>query len=203
MFPSTCAHTVCELMGPPRSPEQTSSEQTGGQEFKSVLSPPGGATEAAGRSHLCRGPEALGGQPGGAGPVQVCKCSTARVRSQWSGLQKSAPGEEEGWRNSLTPLVLSLFLSVPVCLSLCSLPSPLPLCLTVSVSLQEGQGPSFPAVRPHWGRKLPRPTFLLGVYIPRWLLLHNPCQACGLTGRLRTLLFDLKGQGQNDPGNPS
>lgn len=131
----------------------------------------------------------------------------ARVSSQWSGLRKSAPGEEEGWRQSLANrppwFSLSLFLSVPVCLTLCSLPSPLPLCLTVSVSLQEGQGPSFPAVRPHWGRKLPRPTFLLGVYIPRRLLLHNPCQACGLTGRLRTLLFGLTGQGQNDPGNPS
>ena len=101
-----------------------------------------------------------------------------------------------------TPLVLSASF-VPVCLSLCSLPSLLPLCLTVSVSPQEGQGPSFPAVRRHWSSKLPRSTFLLGAYTPRWLLLHNSCRACGLTGRLRTLLFGLKGQAQNDPGNPS
>lgn len=69
VFPSVRAHTMCELLGPPTSPEQTSSEQSRGQEFKSVLSPPGGATVAAEWSHLCRGPEDLGRQPGGAGPL--------------------------------------------------------------------------------------------------------------------------------------
>lgn len=47
VFPSVRAHTIYELMGPPTSPEQTSSEQSRGQEFKSVLSPPGGAAVAA------------------------------------------------------------------------------------------------------------------------------------------------------------
>lgn len=134
-----------------------------------------------------------------------------RPRSQWSGLRKPAPGEEEGWRQSLANRALwfslSLFLSSQsVCLS-----APSPHCsLSVSLSLSPllclspgGKGPSFSAVRRHWGRKLPRSTFLLGVYTPRQLLLHNPCQACGLTGRLRTFLFGLKGQGHNDLGNPS
>ena len=47
VFPSVRAHTIYELMGPPTRPEQTSSEQSRGQEFKSVLSPPGGAAVAA------------------------------------------------------------------------------------------------------------------------------------------------------------
>lgn len=89
-----------------------------------------------------------------------------------------------------------LLLSQSVCLSM-SLPSLLPLCLTVSVSPQEGQGTSFPAVRRH-GQPSSRSTFLLGVYTPRRLLLHNSSGLVG-SGRLRTLLFGLKGQAQNDP----
>ena len=129
-------HTVCELMGPPRSPEQTSSEQTGGQEFKSVLSPPGGATVAAGRSHLCRGPEALGGQPGGAGPVQVCKCSTPASAHSGQGCGSQLPERRRGggslWLTDPPgSLCLCFFLSRSVCLSA---PSP-HRSLSVSLSL--------------------------------------------------------------------
>lgn len=140
------------------------------------------------------------------------KCSTARVHAHsGQGCGSQLPERRRGggslWLTEPPGSLYLCFFHPSLSVSLLP-PLTAPslshcLCLLFSVSLLEGQGPSFSAVRRHWGRKLPRSTFLLGVYTPRQLLLHNPCQACGLTGRLRTFLFGLKGQGHNDLGNPS
>ena len=163
-------HTVCELMGPPRSPEQISSEQTGGQEFKSVLSPPGGATVAAGRSHLCRGPETLGGQPGGAGPVQACKCSMPASAHSGQGCGSQLPERRTGggslWLTDPPgSLCLCFFLSR---LSDSLLPPLTAPSLSHSLCLSPGgTGPIFPCSEAPLGQEAPQANFPLGGLHPK------------------------------------